>query len=196
MTQAKAVCYALGGLSESERFQVEVQMERDARLRQETVRRLETAAGSFLPESGETAGPGPGVKAQLLRSIDVLSGIDGFMAQFVANPDDCVVVTDADSRITWVNAAFSKMCGYSLGELKGNKPGQLLHGPCTSARVLRRLRKAIRSRKVRTEELINYHKDGHPYWVRLTISPIIDTQGRTCGFISIQKELVSKPIPR
>jgi PAS domain S-box-containing protein len=196
VTQAKAICYALGGFSESERFQVEVQMERDVRLRQETVRRLETAADSFLSEPDEPAGPGPGVKARLLRSIDVLSGLEAFMAQFAATPNDCIVVTDTDSRVTWVNAAFSKMCGYSLGELKGKRPGQLFHGPRTSTRALRRLRKAIRSRKVRTEELINYHKDGHPYWVRLTISPIVDTQGKACGFISIEKELVSKPIPR
>lgn len=101
-----------------------------------------------------------------------------------------------DSRITWVNAAFSKMCGYSLGELQGRKPAQLLHGPRTSARALRRLGQAIRSLKVRTEDVINYHKDGHPYWVRMTISPVVDTNGDARGFISIERELVSKPPPR
>jgi PAS domain S-box-containing protein len=196
LTQAKAICYTLGGFSESERFQVEVEMERDVHLREETVRRLETAADSLLPEPDEAAGPSPAVKAQLLRLIDVLSGLEGFMAQFVRYPNDCIVITDTDSHITWVNAAFSKMCGYSLGELKGKRPGQLLHGPRTSARVQRRLRKSIRLAKKRTEDVINYHKDGHPYWVRLTVSPIVDTEGKACGFISIERELVSKPIPR
>lgn len=196
MTVAKAICYALGGFSESERLQVEVEMERDVRLRQETMRRLETAADSLLSIPDEATGPSPGVRAELLRSIDVLSGLEGFMAQFVKFPDDCIVITDTNSHIIWVNAAFSKMCGYSLGELKGKRPGQLLHGPRTSARVLRRLRKAIRSGKVRTEEVVNYHKNGHPYWVRLTISPIVDTEGKACGFISIERELASKPIPR
>jgi PAS domain S-box-containing protein len=118
------------------------------------------------------------------------------MARFVRTPNDCIVVTDTDSHITWANAAFSKMCGYSLDELTGKRPGQLLHGPRTSARVLRRLRKAIRLAKRRTEDVINYHKDGHPYWVRLTISPIVDTEGKACGFISVERELVSKPVPR
>jgi PAS domain S-box-containing protein len=196
LTQAKAICYTLGGFSESERFQVEVEMERDVHLREETVRRLETAAESLLPEPDEATGPSPDVKAQLLRLIDVFSGLEGFMAQFVRNPNDCVVVTDTDSHITWANAAFSKMCGYSLDELKGKRPGQLLHGPRTSARVLRRLRKAIRLGKRRTEEVVNYHKDGHPYWVRLTISPIVDTEGKACGFISVERELASKSVPR
>lgn len=196
LTQAKAICYTLGALSKSERFQVEVEMERDAHLRDETVRRLETAADSLLPEPDETARPSPAVKAQLLRSIDVLSGLENFMAQFVRTPDDCIVVTDTDSHITWANTAFSKMCGYSLDELKGKRPGQLLHGPRTSPRVLRRLGKAIRLGKKRTEEVINYHKNGHPYWVRLTISPIVDTEGKACGFISVERELASKPIPR
>jgi PAS domain S-box-containing protein len=198
LTQAKAICYTLGAFSESERFQVEVEMERDAHLREETVRRLETAADSLLPEPDEAAAAGPSraVKTQLLRSIDVLSGLESFMAQFVRTPNDCIVVTDTDSHITWANAAFSKMCGYSLDELKGKRPGQLLHGPRTSARVLRRLGKAIRLGKKRTEEVINYHKAGHPYRVRLTISPIVDTEGKACGFISVERELASKPIPR
>ena len=196
LTQAKAICYALGVLSESERLRVEVEMERDARLREETVRRLETAAASLLPEPGEAAGPSPVVKAQLLRSIDVLSGLESFMAQIVRSPHDCIVVTDTATHITWANAAFSKMCGYSLDELKGKRPGQLLHGPRTSPRVLRRLRKAIRLGKKRTEEVINYHKNGHPYWVRLTISPIVDTEGKACGFISVERELASKPVPQ
>lgn len=197
LTQAKAICYALGGFSESERFEVEVEMERDVRLQTETARRLETAADSLLSESDEgRPAPSPGVKAQLLRLIDGLSGLETFMGQFATASNDCIVVTDTDSHITWANAAFSRMCGYDLGELKGRRPGQLLHGPRTSARVLRRLRKAIRSRKIRTEELVNYHKDGRPYWVRLTICPIVDTEGKARGFISVQKELVSKSVPR
>jgi len=197
LTLAKAICYALGGFSESERLKVEVEMERDVRLQRETVRRLETAADSFLFEPDEDApAPSPGVKARLFRSIDALSGLETFMARFAAASDDCIVITDTDSHITWANAAFSRMCGYTLGELQGKRPGQLLHGSRTGARVLRRLRKAIRSRKIRTEEVINYHKDGHPYWVRLTICPIVDTEGKARGFISIEKELVSKPVPR
>jgi PAS domain S-box-containing protein len=200
LTQAKAICYALGGFSESERFEVEVEMERDVRLQRETARRLETAADSFLSEPEEPdedkPAPSPSVKAQLLRSIDAFSSLETFMGQFATTSNDCIVVTDTDSHITWANAAFSRMCGYDLGELKGKRPGQLLHGPRTSARVLRRLRKAIRSRKVRTEELINYHKNGHPYWVRLTICPIVDTEGKARGFISVEKELVSKPVHR
>lgn len=200
LTRAKAICYALGGFSESERLQVEVEMERDVRLQRETFRRLETAADSFLsefePDEDHKPAPSPDVKAQLFRSIDALSGLETFMARFVTDSNDCMVVTDTDSHIIWVNAAFSRMCGYTLGELRGKRPGQLLHGPRTSARVLRRLGKAIRSRKIRTAEVINYHKDGHPYWVRLTICPIVDTEGKARGFISVEKELVSKPVPR
>lgn len=194
------MCYALGGLSESDRFEFEVRMERDTSLQRETVRRLETVAESLLTEPDatpdETTGPGPGVRQRVLQSIDASIGIDALMSHFATAPGDCIVVTDMDSRITWVNAAFSKMCGYSLGELQGRKPAQLLHGPRTSSRALRRLGQAIRSLKVRTEDVINYHKDGHPYWVRMTISPVVDTNGDARGFISIERELVSKPPPR
>ena len=190
------MCYALGGFSESERFQVEVRMERDPHLRRETLRRLETAAESSCAELDVTEGPSPAVRDRVLRSAHALGGIEDFMKQFVTSPDECLVVTDVQSRITWANPAFSKMCGYSLSELRGQRPGQLLHGSLTDLKALKRLRKAVRSMKIKTEELINYHKDGHPYWVRLTISPIVDTDGQGRGFVSIERELVSKPIPQ
>ncbi len=168
-------------------------MERNARLRSETVQRLETAAECLEPgEFGPIPEPSAGLRDQILRSIDALTGVDGFMAKIAGCPDDCLVVTDADSRITWANPAFSRMCGYSLGELQGHKPGQLLHGPRTSPGAIRRMRKAVQKRRARTEEIVNYHKDGHPYWVRLTISPVLDADGRARGFFSIARQLPFK----
>lgn len=158
------------------------------------LRRLEVASESFL--AGDEGTPSPEVRERVLSSIDAMAGVKGFMAQFTASRDDCIVVTDDKTYITWVNPAFTKMCGYSLTELQGRKPGQLLHGPRTSSWAVRRLRRAVRKVKVCTEELINYHKDGQPYWVRLTISPIADAAGRARGWIAIEKELVGKKVPR
>jgi PAS domain S-box-containing protein len=196
LTQAVALCYALGALSEQERFEAEVQMERDAHFRKEMLCRLEVAAESLLAGDEGDQSPSFEVKQRVLRSIDALAGIDRFMASFAPSQNDCVVVTDDKTHITWVNSAFIKMCGYSLNELKGKKPGRLLHGPLTSRRAIRRLRQAVRRASVCTEELVNYHKDGQPYWVRLTISPIADASGHARGWIAIEKEIVEKKIPR
>jgi PAS domain S-box-containing protein len=195
LTQAVALCYTLGALSEQERFEAEVQMERDAHLRKEMLCRLEVASESLLAGDEGNQSPSSEVKQRVLRSIDALAGIDRFMASFAPSQNDCVVMTDDKTHFTWVNPAFIKMCGYSLHELKGEKPGRLLHGPLTSSGAVRRLRQAVRSVKVCTEELVNYHKDDQPYLVRLTISPIADTSGQARGWIAIEKELVGKKIP-
>ena len=104
---------------------------------------------------------------------------------------DGIVVTGADGRVEWVNAAFTAMCGYSLEDLKGRKPGQLLQGPETDPASVQRIREAVRERRNCREVLVNYHKAGARYRVDVSISPILDDAGEPLWFVAREKELVA-----
>ena len=71
-----------------------------------------------------------------------------------------VVVTDRDGAIDWVNAALTRMCGYTVDELRGVRPGPLLQGPATAAATLAIVRAAMAERRSFDFELLNYAKDG------------------------------------
>jgi PAS domain S-box-containing protein len=113
---------------------------------------------------------------------------------FPQNAED-MAITDADRRILWVNEALEKTCGYRLPELKGKSAVQLLFGALTDPAAVGRIRSALRRGESCCEELVLYHKDGHPYWTHLTYSPILVSGGFVRAFVVIGHSLPEKPLP-
>jgi PAS domain S-box-containing protein len=100
-----------------------------------------------------------------------------------------IVITDAYGRTTWVNPGFQQICGYTAAELIGRKPGDVLQGEQTDPAAVERIRSALRAVRPCREELLNYHKDGHPYWVALQIVPLLDAAQAAQQFVAIEHEI-------
>lgn len=105
-----------------------------------------------------------------------------------------VVVTDAEGLVLWVNDAFTRMCGHSSEQLNGKRPGTVLQGPGTSAATVERIRQALSQQEAFSGKILNYHADGHDYWVELAITPIKDEQGILRYFIAFEHEIPSPDI--
>lgn len=108
------------------------------------------------------------------------------IGEHIADP---FVVTDARGRTRWVNRAFVDLCGHQVDELEGKKPGRVLQGPGTDARTVERVRAAVTAGEPCDATLLNYHKDGHSYWVSVQIRPLVDRHGRLTHFFAIEREL-------
>jgi PAS domain S-box-containing protein len=103
--------------------------------------------------------------------------------------DNAVVITDKDGLIEWVNDGFSRMTGYTLPEVAGKKPGPILQGPLSDPESIARIRANLKKKEPFTEEILNYHKSGQPYWVSMDITPIRNDRGEVVKFISIQRDI-------
>ena len=110
------------------------------------------------------------------------------------DPDEALVLTDAQSNTLWVNEAFTRMCGYDIQELLGRNAESLLQGPLTDQAAEARIRIAVAGGRSCTEEIVNYHKDGHPYWVRLMINPLSGPDGVVRGFLAVEQQMRNKKI--
>jgi len=109
------------------------------------------------------------------------------MLSMVANEtDNAVLITDPQRKIVYVNNGFTQLSGYSLAEVKGKGPGELLQGPHTSAETVALIRDKLHRNEPFYDEILNYDKHGAPYWVSLAINPVFDEQGHLAHFISIQ----------
>jgi PAS domain-containing protein len=97
-----------------------------------------------------------------------------------------VVVTGPDIKIRWISPGFTGMCGYDLADLRGRKPGPILQGKDTDRRAARTLREAIRALAPVTQEILNYDKDGLPYMVSISISPVVDATGKAVCFVALE----------
>jgi chemotaxis family two-component system response regulator Rcp1 len=115
-------------------------------------------------------------------------------ALLAMDPDEALVITDAESNTLWVNKAFTRMCGYEIQELLGRKAESLLQGPRTDQAAGVRMKMAVAGGRTCTEEMVNYHKDGHPYWVRLMINPLSGPDGVVRGFLAVEQQVHDKQI--
>jgi PAS domain S-box-containing protein len=91
--------------------------------------------------------------------------------------DDSIIgISIADMRkhdepLIYVNNAFTTITGYPR-DLAIGYNCRFLQGPDTDPRELEEIRKAIRTGKSYSGELVNYRQDGTRFWNRLTLYPI------------------------
>jgi diguanylate cyclase (GGDEF)-like protein/PAS domain S-box-containing protein len=106
---------------------------------------------------------------------------------------DSVLITTAEldlpgPQIVYANNAFCERTGYSREELMGLTP-RILQGPLTDPKVLKRLRQNL-EQGVRFEgATINYRKDGTPYIVHWSISPMRNAANEITHFVSVQRDI-------
>ncbi|XP_041990400.1 phototropin-2-like [Salvia splendens] len=101
------------------------------------------------------------------------------------------VVSDAtkpDCPIVYASSGFFTMTGYSSKEVIG-KNCRFLQGPATDKDEVSKIRDATRNGSNYCGRLLNYKKDGTPFWNLLTVTPIKDDKGKTIKFIGMQVEV-------
>lgn len=100
-----------------------------------------------------------------------------------------VIITDAEGITEWVNEGFTELTGYTLEDIAGMKPGDLLQGEDSDPGTIKEITQNLNAHISFKSELINYHKNGAPYWVKLTIDPVFDDQGTLTSYIAIQEDI-------
>mgnify|MGYP005853526059 CR=1 FL=1 len=102
---------------------------------------------------------------------------------------NAVVITDPDGKAVYVNQGFEELAGYTLEEVKGTKPGERLQGADTSQETRKRIRKHLDARQPFYDEILNYHRNGEPYWISLAINPIFDKSGKLTNFVALEADV-------
>ncbi len=100
-----------------------------------------------------------------------------------------VVITDRNQRVVWANDAFTRICGYTLDEIKGKVPGHVLQCRNTNPETVEKLRQAIREQRECRVELKNRHKDGSEYWLDLQIQPLWNSDHELEGYVAVETDI-------
>mmetsp|Transcript_10478 Transcript_10478/g.24408 ORF Transcript_10478/g.24408 Transcript_10478/m.24408 type:complete len:592 (+) Transcript_10478:236-2011(+) len=106
------------------------------------------------------------------------------------------VITDPnqlDNPITWVSPNFCTLTGYHRDEIIGRNC-RFLQGPATDPKVVAKIREAVEGEYPETFCIINYKKDGTPFWNNLYMSPLFDRDKKVTHFIGVQCDVsAAKP---
>jgi PAS domain S-box-containing protein len=103
-----------------------------------------------------------------------------------------VLLMDADWRIEWVNDSFERFFGFRFEEVKGRRPGDIFHGPATSAKTVAEIEAAAQRGEAFKGEILNYTKSGEVRWVELDIQPLKDAEGEVTGYMGLQLDITER----
>ena len=111
------------------------------------------------------------------------------LALVASRTDNAVIITDAGGLVEWVNEGFTRITGYTLDDMKGKKPGDVLQGPDTDPPTRERMREGLAAGRGFKEVVLNYSKSGQPYWLSIEVQPLHDEQGQLSGFMAIEADI-------
>jgi len=117
----------------------------------------------------------------------------------VGRLNDIVMVTEGapvdepGPRILFVNSAFERMTGYSAGEVLGRSP-RFLAGAGTSKADLGLIDAALRERRPVRAELLNYRKDGTPFWVEIVATFADAPEASGEFFVFIERDITERKV--
>ncbi|WP_221031153.1 PAS domain-containing protein [Actomonas aquatica] len=100
------------------------------------------------------------------------------------SPDEVIVSkTDPRGVITYANAVFQRVSGYTEAELLG-QPHNLIRHPDMPACVFKLLWDVVQSGQEIFAYVNNLAKDGRNYWVFAHVTPSCDASGRIVAYHS------------
>ncbi|XP_042509982.1 phototropin-1 isoform X2 [Macadamia integrifolia] len=142
-------------------------------------------SGNSVPRSSDEFSDGGDVIDRGIPRVskDLKDALSTFQQTFVVSD-----ATKPDYPILYASEGFFKMTGYTSREVVGRNC-RFLQGVGTDPEDVHKIKEALESGRSYCGRLLNYKKDGTPFWNLLTISPIKDDTGKVLKFIGMQMEV-------
>jgi PAS domain S-box-containing protein len=100
-----------------------------------------------------------------------------------------VIITNVQGQVEWINEGFTRITGYTLEEMRGRKPGELLQGEATDPATVAVIREALARQTHFEVDIVNYTQSRKPYWIRISCNPLRDANGELQGFMAIESDI-------
>lgn len=95
---------------------------------------------------------------------------------------------EPDNPIIYASEGFFRVTGYGPKDIL-NRNCRILQGPGTSPQAISEIRDAIREERSTSVCLLNFRKDGSPFWNAFSLSPIKNAAGLVEYYIGIQADV-------
>ena len=115
----------------------------------------------------------------------------------VVHANDAAIIIEANRKgdggppIVYVNAAFTRITGYSSKEAVGRSL-RLLYGPKTDTMSVEGARRRLDAGETSLLELLLYRKDGREVSIEISIVPVDDNDERTRYWVALGREVTER----
>jgi len=137
---------------------------------------------------------------RLLRTIGIVQDVTARwmteerlrqLSRAVEQSPVCVVITDKDANITYVNPRFEQLTGYLSDEVIGRNP-RVLSSAETPPETFAALWDALRDGREWSGEFCNRKKNGELYWEMAYISPVTDADGIVTHYVAVKEDITER----
>ncbi|MEG3641506.1 PAS domain S-box protein, partial [Magnetococcus sp. PR-3] len=102
-----------------------------------------------------------------------------------------VIITDTDSRVLYVNPAFTKITGYDETEVLGQHMRFIQSGQ-TDESLYQEMYRTLTRGEPWHGEVQDRRKDGSFFWVSATISPVRDENGQVVNYVAVEEDITQR----
>ncbi|HEY4650667.1 MAG TPA: PAS domain S-box protein [Pontibacter sp.] len=113
------------------------------------------------------------------------------LSLIASKTSNSVLITDKDRKVEWVNAGFTRLMGYTLTEVTGKNPQQLLQSSHSNQVTINQVEQRLLQGEGVSFEAVNATKDGEEVWVRNEITPIFDGDNQLAHYIEVQTDITA-----
>lgn len=112
------------------------------------------------------------------------------LLSMVANEtDNAVIIANPKREVDYVNKGFTRMTGFEMDEVLGERTRDFLVGPETNMTTKENIENELAAPRAFYDEIQIYRKDKSSLWISVTSNPVISAQGEHQGFIAILADI-------
>jgi PAS domain S-box-containing protein len=103
----------------------------------------------------------------------------------VSNVANAVLICDQNGDIEWANKGFTELTGFTLNEVIGKDPFEILYSQLSNQIVKLNLYKKVISGQEVRETIVNHDRNGNPYWLELRVNPIFNENRNIVNYVAV-----------
>ncbi len=107
----------------------------------------------------------------------------------VDRSDTALITLDAQLGVTYVNAGFTRLFGYTLEDMRGKRPTQVLAGPHSDPDTMRFIYEQAAAWKQFSADLLMYRSDGRPLWTSIITNPVREAAGGPSESVAVLTDI-------
>jgi diguanylate cyclase (GGDEF)-like protein/PAS domain S-box-containing protein len=100
-----------------------------------------------------------------------------------------VIIVDRNMKVVYVNATFAGMFGHRIEQAEGRQIGELLAGPHTDRRTLKRLQRCVASESGMDEEILAYDSSGEEIWLGAHVKAFRNARGKVKYIVALLADI-------
>lgn len=123
-----------------------------------------------------------------LQAQQLLREKDREYRTLVENLNEGLIITGSHDEILFANQRMAKLTGFSISEMEGRKAYELFLPESEWEAFKPKLKHRLLGER-ESYEIVQYRKDGSPWYSRVTASPHLDHEGKPIGTIGLVSDI-------